>query len=362
MSQKEQEYKLNSSNTSNKNSQHCHKPFTSNQIQTLTDDNNNNFMKTHLISNNYSNLCGSNQSLDKEKKQNHLKNQHHQNSFDAKRSSSSGNSSLNSSSSSSAFSSRSSSPFRSYGASLTNKNNEYKRNINSKIHRIQPQPISSSRQVRFKLDDPSYVSKSYNKPNHRSASLTSTSSRRSLDPLIQTVGNELNQIKQSLDAAKSKENEKIQHLLKSIYDDDLKDAHLIMSKLTSKLKHKSDVTNDLFLTAYNQHNYHLKPDDVAPSLGFKSNNLKPTSSSKSKSVLMPQCKSLHSLKAFEKSKTLNSRDDPHKIGIRQRSASLLNTNRLSDQNDNDDLVYILNNLKSSSFNRLNCGSASSLNW
>ena len=209
-----------------------------------------------------------------------------------------------------------------------------------------------ARQVRFNLDDPSSFASSYQRPK-RSASLTShTTMRHSIDPLIQTVGNELNQIKQSLDTAKDKENEKIQHLLKSIYDEDLKDAHLIMNKLTSKLKHKSDVTNELFLSAYQQHVPHHACDEP---YGFRGNNLKPTSSSKSKSVLMPQCKSLHSLKAFEKSKSATTSQ------VRRRSASLLNTNRGGDDND-EDLVYILNNMKSSSFNRLNSGSASSLNW
>ncbi len=157
---------------------------------------------------------------------------------------------------------------------------------------------------------------------------------------------------------------RIQNLLKSIYDDDLKDAHLIAHKLTHQAKSKSAITNDLYENAYNRNLLIQKP------------NLNPTLSSMSKSVLVPKCKSLTSLRikpstSCSRSVDLNNEvyDEPSIILTRDcsskrshssstrhvgRSLSSMSSHRSYEPNhatthsNNDDLVYILNNLKTKS--------------
>ena len=169
--------------------------------------------------------------------------------------------------------------------------------------------------------------------------------------------NELEQLRTELASHANSHTHRIQNLLKSIYDDDLKDAHLIANKLTHQVKNKSSITNDLYENAYNRNLLIQKP------------NLNPTLSSMSKSVLVPKCKSLTSLRikpstscsrsidlnneVYDESSIILTRDcsskRSHSSSTRHVGRSLSSlSSRYSFEPNNDDLVYILNNLKTKS--------------
>ncbi len=148
-----------------------------------------------------------------------------------------------------------------------------------------------------------------------------------------------------------------------MYDEDLKDAHLIAHKLTHQVKSKSALTNDLYENAYNRN-----------LVQQRMHTLNPTLSSKSTSVLMAKCKSLASLRASMPVSTRNNDDvgeeegEPSLILTKRESSSKRRGGRSSsvtgssvnfNANNDDDLVYILNNLKTRSIEDIgDCGSSS----
>lgn len=133
--------------------------------------------------------------------------------------SSSGNSSLSSSSN-----------------SLTNEN--YHHNIiNSQLqaNRAHGSP-NRRRQVTFETS----------KSRPRSTSKTKTN--RGLP--VHTVTNELKNIRNNVENLCEVEEDRVAFLLKSVYNEDLKDAETIMKESLVKVKNRSDLTNELYLNAF----------------------------------------------------------------------------------------------------------------
>ena len=77
---------------------------------------------------------------------------------------------------------------------------------------------------------------------------------------IQTVNNELDLMRQSLNEHLTDEQTRIKYLLKSVYDEDLKDAESLMKQSLNKIKNKSNLTHELYQTAF----LNQKEDDSRP--------------------------------------------------------------------------------------------------
>jgi centrosomal protein CEP95 len=167
---------------------------------------------------------------------------------------------------------------------------------------------TNSLSSKIPIEEPSRHVKFNIKKEHESA-------RKSRSPVIakrersnvQTVDNEFDLIRASLDENKISKQSKISNLLKNIYDEDLRDANSIHRLNLNKIANRSDLTNQLFMSA---HSRDVKaPIKTRPSLI-------PSSSSRSKGVLLPKSKSLTTVR---------------------RSVSVM-----SDCNGDDDLVDLLN--------------------
>ena len=167
---------------------------------------------------------------------------------------------------------------------------------------------TNSLSSKISIEEPSRHVKFNIKKEHESA-------RKSRSPVIakrersnvQTVDNEFDLIRASLDENKISKQSKISNLLKNIYDEDLRDANSIHRLNLNKIANRSDLTNQLFMSA---HSRDVKaPIKTRPSLI-------PSSSSRSKGVLLPKSKSLTTVR---------------------RSVSVM-----SDCNEDDDLVDLLN--------------------
>ena len=100
---------------------------------------------------------------------------------------------------------------------------------------------------------------------------------------IQTVDNELKKIKQSLRLKLLNDQSKIKTVLNNVYDDDLKDAKSIMRQSLEKYKNKSNLTNQLYMSAFNT---------ARLPLSSERSSLSVTRSSRSKGVLMERYKAV----------------------------------------------------------------------
>jgi len=82
---------------------------------------------------------------------------------------------------------------------------------------------------------------------------------------IQTINNELNQMRLSLKSNLNLEQNKIDKLLQNVYADDLKDARSLMRQSLMKQTNKSNLTDQLYHTAFNE-----RPKSQAVSLSSRS--------------------------------------------------------------------------------------------
>lgn len=89
----------------------------------------------------------------------------------------------------------------------------------------------------------------------------STSKTRSEQVLLQTVNNELKSMYSNVEANSNEEQKRISYLLKSVYNEDLKDAESILKESLLKIKNRSELTNVLYLNAFNNSNEdnHMRP-------------------------------------------------------------------------------------------------------
>jgi hypothetical protein len=96
----------------------------------------------------------------------------------------------------------------------------------------------------------------------------STSRTRTEKTLLQTVNNELKSVHSNVESVSSEEQKRIAYLLKSVYNEDLKDAETILRESLVKVKNRSNLTNELYLNAFNANNIcegedkHLRPKFV----------------------------------------------------------------------------------------------------
>jgi len=110
-----------------------------------------------------------------------------------------------------------------------------------------------------------------------SSSLSSNFSKALIcHPSLQTVNNELKTIQKTVDNLGHVENDRIAFLLKSVYNDDLKDAESLLKESLTKVNNRSNLTNDLYLNAF---------DTNRPCSGLKSKT--------ARSVLIPTSRSLN---------------------------------------------------------------------
>lgn len=151
----------------------------------------------------------------------------------------------------------------------------------------------------------------------------SVKSAREFRPEVQTVNNELKRVRQSLNDNLIIQNTKIKTILETIYDDDLKDAKSMMYQSLQKIKNKSDLTNRLFQSAYNNEKSELNKHTpkVKP-------NLIITNSSRSKGILLPTNRSLVNVKQMRRCMSARERSTSSK----KRTRSLSKTSRDPGQN------------------------------
>ena len=262
----------------------------------------------------------------KQKQQNHIRLKVNANS------SSSGNSSLKSGSSSSGLNSEQHSSASSSRSTSSNGNAK-----------------SVHRQVRFRLEKSSTLKER-----------RETGIEFGVGGQLQTVQNELSQIKAQLDSKTQRRSEHIQALLASVYEDNLRDAHAITNKLADKLRQRGALTSQLYENAYGRN---LAMSTNGPRR-VDATSLTPSMSSRAKGVLLPpQSKSLQSVRGGlvgvrRSSENRNEKEEGEaSLGLgRRRSSSLVDTHG---DHDNDDLVFMLNDLRRRSDLR---GSTTSLKW
>lgn len=98
-------------------------------------------------------------------------------------------------------------------------------------------------------------------PKNNKTRPRSTSKTRSEQVLLQTVNNELKSLYSNVEANSNEEQKRISYLLKSVYNEDLKDAESILKESLLKIKNRSDLTNVLYLNAFNNCNEddHTRP-------------------------------------------------------------------------------------------------------
>lgn len=114
--------------------------------------------------------------------------------------------------------------------------------VNLNIYNTRNSPISK-RRVTFE----SMRSKS---PRKSFTQRPTKNSKSHTEGLIQTVNNELKSIDSNLDVKQQEEKDRISFLLKSVYNEDLRDAETIMKESLAKIKNKSKLTNELYHNAF----------------------------------------------------------------------------------------------------------------